>query len=435
MHLLDLAALLAFLIATLAFVNARYLRLPSTIGVTIAGLAVSLVMLGLAELRVPLALDAVELVRGIDFDAVVFLGVLSFLLFAGALGLDSHELWQLRWPVLVFSLLATAISIVLVGGLSYGLLALFGLDVSFLHCLLFGALISPTDPVAVLGMLKHAKVPPRIETLVAGESLFNDGIGVVAFTVIAAAATGDASAGGGAVAGPGQVGLFFLQEAVGGLLLGVVLGYAGLIGIRLVEDVVTEVMISLGVVLVLTAVAVHLHVSGPLAAVAAGLLVGSLTDRKPSVLTSRERFEEVWHLIDEVLNVVLFALLALEIVAVAFELRWIVIGLITIPLVLFARTVSVQGSTLFLRRRVFDPYTRRLMVWGGLRGALGVAMAFTLPDGAPRELFLVMTYCVVVFSIVVQGLTVGRLAARAAGAAAPAGSAEADAGPDHASTK
>ena len=417
-HVLDLAALLAFLIATLAFVNARYLRLPSTIGVTIAGLAVSLVMIGLAEVRVPLALDAVEVVRGIDFDAVVFLGVLSFLLFAGALGLDSHELWQMRWPVLVFSLVATAISIALVGGLSYGLLALFGLDVPFVYCLLFGALISPTDPIAVLGMLKHAKVPPRIETLVAGESLFNDGIGVVAFTVIAAAATAGDSAAGQAAAGPAAVGVFFVQEAVGGLVLGAVVGYVGLTGMRLVEDVVTEVMISLGVVLVLTAVAVHLHVSGPLAAVAAGLLVGSLTDRKPSLLTSRERFEQIWHLIDEVLNVVLFALLALEIVALAFELRWIAIGLITIPLVLFARTVSVQGSTLlFTRRRVFDPYTRRLMVWGGLRGALGVAMAFTLPVGAPRQLFLVMTYCVVVFSIVVQGLTVGRLAARAASAA------------------
>ena len=279
MHLLDLAALLAFLIGVLAFVNARYLRLPSTIGVTIAGLGVSLLMLGLAGLQVPLAVNAVDLVRDIDFDAVVFLGVLSFLLFAGALGLDSHELWRMRWPVLVFALLATAISIALVGGLTYGVLTLFGLEVPFVYCLLFGSLISPTDPVAVLGMLKHAKVPPRIETLVAGESLFNDGIGVVAFTVIAAAATAGDGADGHGATGAGEISLFFLQEAVGGLVLGAVLGYAGLIGIRLIEDVVTEVMISLGVVLVLTAVAVHLHVSGPLAAVAAEIGRASCRER------------------------------------------------------------------------------------------------------------------------------------------------------------
>jgi len=424
MEILDFAAVLACLIAALAVANVRLLRLPSTIGVTIGGLLVSVILLGLNALHVPLAVDAVAAVREIHFEDVVFLGVLSFLLFAGALGLDSHDLWQQRWPVLIFSLVATAISIALVAGLVHLLFLAFDRSVPFVYSLLFGALISPTDPVAVLGMLEHAKVPYRIETLVAGESLFNDGIGVVAFTVIAAVAVASDPATAAATTGHpvdlsvAGVGLFFLREAVGGLVLGVLFGYIGLVAIRMVDDFATEVLVSLGVVLAFTAVAVHLNVSAPLAAVAAGLLVGSLTDRRPSVLTNRERFEGLWHLIDEVLNVVLFALLALVVVAVPFSGSAVLIGVITIPLVLLARAVSVQLPTVVMgRRRDFDPYTRRLLVWGGLRGALGVAMAFTVPAGAPRELFLVMTYEVVVFSIVVQGLTVAPLAARAARAA------------------
>jgi CPA1 family monovalent cation:H+ antiporter len=424
-EILDLAALLTSLIALLAIANARFLRLPSTIGVTIGGLLVSVLLLALSAVHTPLASGAVQAVQQVDFDEVVFLGVLSFLLFAGALGVDSLELWRLRWPVLIFALVATALSIGLVGGMIYGLLALFDRPVSFVYCLLFGALISPTDPVAVLGMLKHAKVPRRIETLVAGESLFNDGIGVVAFTVIASIATAGHDAGvaseGANVAEVtvGSVATFFAREALGGLALGVALGLGGLVAMRLVDDYVTEVLISLGLVLSLTAIAFKIGVSAPLAAVAAGLLVGSLTDGRPEVLSSQEQFEGFWNLLDELLNVALFALLALEILAVDFQVESAVIGLITIPLVLLARTLSVNAPMLVLERvHGFSPYTRRLMIWGGLRGALGVAMAFTLPSGAPRDLFLVITYAVVVFSIVVQGLTVGRIASRAAAAVA-----------------
>jgi CPA1 family monovalent cation:H+ antiporter len=418
MQLLDLSAVLVGLIALLAVANARLLKMPSTVGVTIGGLVVSLAIVGLARLQVPLALDAVETVHAIDFDAVVFLGVLSFLLFAGALGLDSHELWGLRWPVFVFALLSTAISTAVVGGLVHLLLAAFGQTVALVYCLLFGALISPTDPVAVLGMLKHAKVPHRIETIVAGESLFNDGVGVVAFTVLAAVATAGSGSGHAVELTAPSVSMFFLREAVGGLVLGLVIGYVGLLLIRSVPDYVTEVLVSLGVVVILTAVAFHLTVSAPLAAVAAGLLVGSLTDRTPSTLSSREHFEGFWHLVDELLNVFLFALLAFEVVRLHLSPTSVGLGLIAIPLVLAVRTLSVQLPMMILRRfHVFDPYTRRLMIWGGLRGALGVAMAFTLPDGAPRDLFLVMTYAVVLFSIVVQGLTVRPLAERASAAA------------------
>ncbi len=418
MQLLDLSAVLVGLIALLAVVNARVLKMPPTIGITIGGLVVSLLIVGLARLDVPLAVNAVDTLHAIDFDEVVFLGVLSFLLFAGALGLDSHELWQLRWPVFVFALLSTAISTAVVGGLVYLVLGAFGQHVALVYCLLFGALISPTDPVAVLGMLKHAKVPNRIETIVAGESLFNDGVGVVAFTVLAAVATAGSGSGHTVELTAPSVSVFFLREAIGGLVLGVVVGYVGLLLIRSVPDYVTEVLVSLGVVITLTAVAFHLTVSAPLAAVAAGLLVGSLTDRAPSTLSSREQFEGFWHLVDELLNVFLFALLAFQVVTLHFSASSVVLGLIAIPLVLAVRTLSVQMPMMILRRfHVFDPYTRRLMIWGGLRGALGVAMAFTLPEGAPHDLFLVMTYAVVMFSIVVQGLTVGRLAERASAAA------------------
>lgn len=414
MPILDLAAILVCVTALLAFLNARVLKLPASIGVTVGGLLVSLVIYLLTALQVPQALEVVSLVRGIQFDDFVFEGVLSFLLFAGALGVNTHALWALRGPVLTFALLSTAISIAAVGFGAYALLNLLGLHVPLVYCLLFGALISPTDPVAVLGMLKQAKVPRKIETLVAGESLFNDGVGVVAFAVLA----GIAAAAGGHGHGPelsatGVVG-FFMQEAVGGLLLGGVLGYLGYLALKAVNDFVTEVLITLGVVLALTAIATHLHVSAPLAAVAAGLLMGSLTDRMPAALSSREKFDSFWHLTDELLNIFLFALLALEIVVVRFSGPSLLAGLLAIPLVLLARTVSVYlPVTLLDRRHDFSPYTRRLMIWGGLRGAISVALAFTVPAGPQRDLFLVMTYVVVVFSIIVQGLTVGKLAGQA----------------------
>lgn len=418
MELLDATAALTCLIAALAFLNARVLRLPAAVGVTLGGLAVSVLILALAALRVPAALDVVAAVREIDFSDVVFQGVLSFLLFAGGLGIDTRRLWRMRVPVLGFALLATALSIGLVGGLVHLLLLVVGVDVPLVYSLLFGALISPTDPVAVLGMLKQARVPKRIETLVAGESLFNDGIGVVAFAVLAglAAEGSGAAEGAGHATGAGDIALFFVQEAFGGLALGVVLGGLSYLALRAVDDFVTEMLVTLGLVLALTALAAHWHVSGPLAAVAAGLLVGLLTDRHPGVLSSRDRFESVWHLLDELLNVALFALLALEVVAVELDRRDLVLGVLAVPLVLLARTVSVNVPYALLRRREdFAPYTRRLMIWGGLRGAISVALAFSVPPGEARDTFLVMTYVVVVFSIVGQGLSVLPLARRAGG--------------------
>ncbi|THF68346.1 sodium:proton antiporter [Deinococcus sp. Arct2-2] len=424
MSVLDLTTVLVCVTAALAFLNARIFKLPASIGVTVGGLLVSLILLALVGLQVPQALNAVELVRGIQFDDFVFEGVLSFLLFAGALGVNSHALWALRGQVVVFALLSTALSIGLVGGGLFALLTLFDLSVPLVYCLLFGALISPTDPVAVLGMLKQAKVPRRIETLVAGESLFNDGVGVVAFAVLAGVAAAAGGAHGPALSLGGVAG-FFAQEAVGGLVLGSVLGLLGYLALRAVDDFVVEVLVTLGLVLACTAVALHLHVSAPLAAVAAGLLVGSLTDRRPAALSSREKFDSFWHLADELLNIFLFALLALEVVVVKFSGEALLLGVLAIPLVLISRAASVQVPFVLLgQRQNWLPFTRRLMIWGGLRGAISVALAFTVPPGPQRELFLVLTYVVVVFSIIVQGLTVGKLATQAGKATGERGAGE-----------
>jgi monovalent cation:H+ antiporter, CPA1 family len=415
MQLLNLATLLVLVTAALAALNARFLKLPSSIGVMIGGLALSLLLLVLLALDAPLAEQAVALVQGIQFEGFVFQGVLSFLLFAGALGVNSHALWQLKGPVISFALLSTVLSTLLVGLVTYGLLRLFGLQISLVYCLLFGALISPTDPVSVLGVLKQARVPRRIETLVAGESLFNDGIGVVAFAVLASvvAASGASSLDTHGLNAAG-LGLFFAQEAAGGLLLGVALGLVGWLALRAVDDFVVEVLVTLGLVMACTAVAGSVHTSAPLAAVAAGLLVGFLKERSPTGLTSHERFDGFWHLTDELLNIFLFVLLALEVVVVKFTGQRLLLGLLSIPLLLAVRAVSVQVPVWLLNGRYrFPPYTRRLMVWGGLRGAISVALAFSVPAGPERELFLVMTYVIVVFSVIVQGLSVGKLALRA----------------------
>lgn len=415
MSVLELTATLVCLTALLSLVNARYLKLPATIGVTLGGIVIATLLLLFARSGDQTAIDAVQTVRAVNFETVVFDGVLSFLLFAGALGVDTRQLWRMRVPVVAFALVSTLLSIFLVGFLVYGLLGLFGMNVSLAYCLLFGALISPTDPVAVLGMLKQAKVPSRIENLVAGESLFNDGIGVVAFSVLSAVAVGSADS---EFNGFGDVFLFFIQEAGGGLLLGVTLGTAAYLALRSVSDFPTEVLVSLGLVLALTAIAESVHVSGPLAAVAAGLLVGQLTDRRPFALSSRQRFGDAWSLLDELLNIALFTLLGLELAVVEWHWGTVLIGVLTIPLVLLSRAISVNVPFMLLDpKEHFEPYTRSLMIWGGLRGAISVALAFTVPgSGEERQLFLVLTYAVVVFSIVVQGLTVSKVARKAANA-------------------
>lgn len=414
MNSFELASLIVTLTALFSFVNRRFLRLPNTIGVTLIGLGVSVGLSILVALGWPPAQTAVRVLADVKFNDVLFQGLLSFLLFAGALSLNTGEIVKQRGAILTFALVSTLLSVVLVGALVYGLLQLAGLPISWPYALLFGAIISPTDPVSVLDLLRRAKVPPQLESLIAGESLFNDGVGVVLFAVLIAVATG----GGGAPLGALGVGELFLRDALGGVLFGGVLGYAAYVLLRQVDDYVIEVLVTLAVVTGGYALAGPLHVSGPLAMVVAGLIVGRLNDRGVISHASKPYFDGFWHLIEELLNTGLFVLIALVVIAVQFSPVSLLLGAACIPIVLLSRSVSVRLPFLALQRRVqFSPFTTQVMVWGGLRGGIAVALAFSMPEGPPRNLFLVLTYVVVVFSIVVQGLSMDRLARRAARAA------------------
>ncbi len=405
----QLVSLLVTVTALLAFVNRRYLRLPTTIGVTVAGLVLSLVLLALTDTALPVAQALVHTLEGVKFNDVLFQGLLGFLLFSGALSVNTRALLAQSGAVLTFALVSTVLSVVLVGSLVFGLLHLVGIDISFAFALLFGAIISPTDPVAVLDLLKRARVPVRLETLIAGESLFNDGVGVVLFAVLLAVATGGASLSGLEVVG------LFAREALGGVAFGLLLGWLAYRLLRVVDDYVVEVLITLAVVTGGYVLADLLHVSGPLAMVVAGLLVGRVTETGVLSDTTRPRFEGFWHLTEELLNTGLFVLIALEVIAVNFSPITLLVGVLCVPIVLFARALSVRLPLLALQRRYrFSPFTSRVMTWGGLRGGIAVALAFSMPEGPARNTFMVLTYVVVVFSIVVQGLSMDRLAQRAA---------------------
>ncbi len=416
MSTFNLLSLLVTLTAALAYLNRRFLKLPGTIGVTLVGLGVSALVLVLVALHVPSAVAARDLLADIKFNDVVFQGLLSFLLFAGALKVNGAELARQRGAVLTFALASTAISIAAVGGLLYLAAHLLGFGITFSEALLFGAIISPTDPVAVLDLLKRAKVGARLETLIAGESLLNDGIGVVAFTAIIAVVQGNS-----AVVGLLPLTELLLREALGGVLFGWLLGLAAYQLLRPIDDYVVEVLLTLALVTGGYALALTLGVSGPLAMVIAGLVTGRLTRRAFSDRTL-EHFDGFWDLLDELLNVALFVLIGLEVIVVNFAPGTVALGALCIVIVLFARALSVRLPLRWLTRfYAFSPFTSRVMVWGGLRGGIAVALAFSVPEGAQRSLMLTLTYVVVVFSIVVQGLSMNRLAAQAARAAQDGG--------------
>jgi len=402
------AAILVSATALFAFVNARFLKLPTPIGVTLSALTLSL---GLVVFGGPgTAAWADGLLRTLSFDDLVMQGMLSFLLFAGALFVDLDDLNRHKGPILLLATIGIVTSTFLVGTAAYMSLGWLGLDIPYLYALAFGSLISPTDPIAVLAILKRAGVPEDTETLIMGESLFNDGVGVVVFGVIVSLITGDGH-GGASVA---TVATLFAQEALGGLVFGMALGYAGFWLLNQIDDYTTEILITLAIVTGGYALALALHTSGPLAVVVAGLFVGNRGRLLAMSARSREHLDMFWELADEVINALLFVLIGIEVLVLKFSALALEAAAIAIPLVLVARAISVGTPIAAFRlRRSFAPYTTRLMVWGGLRGGISIALALSLPEGPQRELILTMTYGVVVFAIVVQGLTVGTLATRA----------------------
>ena len=402
------AAVLIVLTAVFAAVNFHVLRLPSSIGLLVVALAASLVAMATDALIPGFGIsDAVRgLVVSADFDHTLMDSMLGFLLFAGALHVNFGDLKEQRWIVAIMASLGVLLSTVLVG---LGFASLSGVPI--LVALVFGALISPTDPVAVLGILKVVKVPKSLEVKIAGESLFNDGVAVVVFAVLVAVAFPAGGDHGAMTAG--GVAVLFLQEAVGGVVLGGLVGWLTYLVLKRTDDYVVEVLLTLALVMGGYALAHALHVSGPLAMVVAGLLIGNHgVEFGMSEKTARHLLD-FWHLIDEVLNAVLFLLIGVEVFAIPFGDHALVPALAAIPLVLIVRFLAVMLPVGVMRlRRKFTTGAVAVMTWGGLRGGISVALALSLPESEWEATILTATYVVVIFSVVVQGLTVGPLIRR-----------------------
>jgi CPA1 family monovalent cation:H+ antiporter len=380
------------------------MQLPITIGLMLITIVFTIIIVAIGQFDDTLLLREKALISQIDFKTVLLDIMLSFLLFAGALHTNFNQLKIQRWPVFVFATLGVLVSTFLVGILTFYVLQILGLDVAFIYCLLFGALISPTDPIAVLGILKKAGAPKKLETKIVGESLFNDGVGVVVFlTIFAIAAKPEAAIE------LNEIAKLFGQEVLGGVALGLILGYITYKLLKSIDDYEVEVIITMATVMGGSLLAHHWHLSAPLAMVTAGLIVGNDTVRKNSMSDITEIYvDKFWELVDVLLNTVLFVMIGMEMLVLTFRFDYILAGVIAIPLVLLSRYVSLWLPIKFFDKRLeFVKHTNLIMTWGGLRGGISIALALSLTPEMYRELFLVITYIIVVFSIIGQGLTVG----------------------------
>ena len=409
------SVLLAFT-ALLAWANERFTRIPTTVGVTLAGALASLLILGADHFGPVRGIKdfARDLLTQLDFTDFLLNGILSFILFAGALGLNARQVLRQRRSVLTLAVVSTILSVGLFGLAAYGVFRLVGLDIPVLWCLLFGALISPTDPVAVLDLLKRIDVPERIRTIIAGEALFNDGVGIVLFLVLGGlVGLGGAHAGDPSAA---TAGLLFVQEALGGAAFGALLGYLGYTLCRTIEGHGVEVLITLALVVSGYVACVQLGISGPIAMVVAGLVL-SWGKEEAFHDETRTLVEGFWETLDEVLNIVLFAFIGVDVLLTETAPAAIVAALILIAVALAARFVSVAIPMPLVRTRDgYAAWTVRLLTWGGLRGGIAISLALSLPQNDYRGPILTATYAIVLFSIAVQGLTIAPLVTRAVAA-------------------
>lgn len=407
-----IASILVFISAIFGYINVKFLKLPNTIGLMLITIVFTLAVFGISYFDDTLLNAERYIIRQIDFKYVLLDVMLSFLLFAGALHTNFEQLKVQRWPIFVFSTLGVLVSTFLVGTIMFYILQLFGLQVDFIYCLLFGSLISPTDPIAVLGILKQAGAPKKLETKIVGESLFNDGVGVVVFLTIfqlASSTTGEID--------PLAILELFGVEVIGGILLGLLIGWITYRLMRSIDDYDIEVIITLAAVMMGTVVAQKFHLSAPLAMVTAGLVVGNDTVRDAAMSETTETYvDKFWELLDILLNTLLFVLIGMEMLVISFELNYVIAGLVAIPIVLACRYISLMLPIKFFEKKLdFVPKTNLVMTWGGLRGGISIALALGLTQEMHRDLFLVITYVVVVFSIVGQGLTVGKLVKKVTG--------------------
>jgi CPA1 family monovalent cation:H+ antiporter len=431
----NLLALFITLAAVFGWLNTRYIRLPATIGLMVISLVFSLGLVLLGRAGVADTAWFTRLVATLDFDDTLLKGMLGALLFAGALHIDINDLFGQKWVISLLATVGVLCSTFLVGSGAWLLFGWLGMDVPFIFALLFGALISPTDPIAVGAILRKAGVPHSLLTKITGESLFNDGVGVVIFIIILDLATGGGGHGVGetadlvqvaehSAAGVGPITLSQVmnllgQEVLGGLLFGGVLGLVAYRMLKAVDAYQVEIGLTLAIVTGGYALASALHVSGPLAMVVAGLLVGNHGRTLAMSRTTVDHLDSFWEMVDEILNAVLFVMIGVEVLLLDFVPGYMVAGLAAIPLVLAARFLSVGIPVQALKRfRSFTPHVVTILTWSGLRGGISVALALSLPPGQTRNLLVFVTYVVVVFSIVVQGLSVGTLAKRLAGPSA-----------------
>lgn len=401
-NVFQVVALLVSLTALFSYLNHRFLKLPTTIGVMIIALVISLVLVGLGNLGLTSITDSARtLLQRIDFDKTLMQGMLSFLLFAGALHIDINDLTAQKRVISILATVGVILSTFIFGSALYLVLALLQLNLDYIYCLLCGAFISPTDPIAVLGILKQARIPKSLKIKISGESLFNDGIGVVVFTILFEIAFRKVAIS------TGHIVILFLAEAIGGALFGLFLGWLTYRLLKSIDNYQVEVLITLALVMGGYTAALALHTSGPIAIVVAGLFVGNRGRHFAMSAKTRRHLDTFWELTDSILNAVLFVLIGLEVLMLSFSGRLLLAGLGAIPFILLARWISVGVPVAMLTRwQTFTPGAVTIMTWGGLRGGISVALALSLPSGRERDILLAVTYIIVAFSIICQGLTI-----------------------------
>lgn len=401
----NLISIIIVFTAIFSYVNFKVLKLPAAIGIMLLSLVVSVMIICIGYFNPYFLKQIINLVSTIDFHTALMKVMLSFLLFAGAIHIDIDKLKNEKLSVITFSTIGVLLSTFIVGSLFFVVAKFLGFQITFIYCLLFGALISPTDPIAVLGILKQAKIPSSLEVKISGESLFNDGVAVVIFLTISEII----NVGIDKVTFT-QISWLFLQEAGGGLLFGLLLGHLAFWLLRSIDNYIIEVLITLAIVMGGYLLADYLHVSGPLAMVVAGIVTGNKSRQHGMSDVTRDYIDKFWEMIDEVLNAILFLLIGFEMLIVPFNTMLFLLGCISIVIVLLARFISVATPILVLKyKKPFEKNAIAILTWGGLRGGISVALALSLPHSSVNETFVSITYIIVLFSIIVQGLTIGRL--------------------------
>ncbi len=408
MSLFDMVAILITLAALFSLINYKTIKLPNGIGIMLIGLLMSIALIVINKVGLYSTESIQHVFASVDFNETVLNGMLSFLLFAGALHVNINKLAELADTIAVLATIGVAISAAIVSFVAYYIFMWLGIEVSYMYCLVFGVLISPTDPIAVMGILKKIGAPKSIEVKITGESLFNDGVAVVFFIVVLELAVNPGSMSAK------DVGLLFAKEAIGGAIYGFIIGYTAYLLLKAVDDYQVEVLITIALVMGGYSLAQHLHLSGPIAIVVAGLMIGNKGRKLAMSDNTRKRLDDFWELIDEVLNALLFLLIGVELLIIQISQNYIIAALLIIPTVLIARFISVGLPVFLLKyKNSYSPHAVKILTWGGLRGGISVALALSIPHGEWRDPLLTATYAVVIFSILVQGLTIGKVAAMA----------------------